>query len=44
VLAILAGPLSDYAQRTASQLQTPGAYVAGVLGPPAAATSNGARR
>jgi len=44
LLAILAGPLSDYAQRTASQLQTPGAYVAGVLGPPTAATSNGARR
>jgi len=32
LLAIFAGPLSAYAQRTASQLHAPGAYVAGVLG------------
>ena len=32
LLAIAARPLAAYAERTASQLQAPGAYVAGVLG------------
>jgi multicomponent K+:H+ antiporter subunit D len=33
LLAVLARPLSDYAERAASQLHAPGAYVAAVLGP-----------
>lgn len=32
LLAVFAGPLSDYAERAARQLHSPGAYVAGVLG------------
>jgi multicomponent K+:H+ antiporter subunit D len=32
LLAVLARPLSDYAERTAGQLHAPGAYVDGVLG------------
>jgi multicomponent K+:H+ antiporter subunit D len=36
LLAVLAGPLSDYANRAATQLHAPGAYVAGVLGTAAA--------
>ncbi|HPU78794.1 monovalent cation/H+ antiporter subunit D [Accumulibacter sp.] len=44
LLAVLARPLSDYAERAASQLHAPGAYVAAVLGPvPAPMTRETAR-
>ncbi len=33
LLAVMASPLSEYAERAASQLHSPGAYVASVLGP-----------
>ncbi|HCV12564.1 MAG TPA: Na+/H+ antiporter subunit D, partial [Candidatus Accumulibacter sp.] len=44
LLAIFAGPLGDFAQRTASQLHAPGAYVAGVLGAQAQTAGHGAPR
>ncbi len=44
LLAIFAGPLSAYAQRTASQLHAPGAYVAGVLGARPQSAARGAQR
>lgn len=36
LLAVVAGPLASFAERTAGQLHAPGAYVGGVLGPAAA--------
>ncbi len=44
LLAVLARPLADYAERAATQLHAPGAYVTGVLGTAAAKSPAEAQR